>query len=256
MDREPSSRRNFGHGRRAAPRPLAIAAVAGHRTRPVGRFLAVRPRARHGRHGRRGPETFSAVGQRRPIWRPISPWPAARKEVAPLDMTKWFDTNYHYLVPEFEPGMNLPSGIDAPIDAFLRPGRWESTPGRCCSGPFRSCCWARASRPSSSRSGCSTWCRSMKRFLGGLPRPGPIGCRSTSRCWPSTCRRSRCRALQSAYARLGAVSEKIKICLATYFGDLRDNLRQPCSCRWRQCISTWSAPRNNWIAPCELPPRA
>src|SRR6201998_2820496 len=24
-------------------------------------------------------------------------------EVAPLEMTKWFDTNYHYLVPEIEP---------------------------------------------------------------------------------------------------------------------------------------------------------
>ena len=25
----------------------------------------------------------------------------------PLEMTKWFDTNYHYLVPEFEPGQRL-----------------------------------------------------------------------------------------------------------------------------------------------------
>ncbi|HWF69123.1 MAG TPA: 5-methyltetrahydropteroyltriglutamate--homocysteine S-methyltransferase, partial [Mycobacterium sp.] len=25
------------------------------------------------------------------------------KDVAPLEMTKWFDTNYHYLVPEIEP---------------------------------------------------------------------------------------------------------------------------------------------------------
>lgn len=26
------------------------------------------------------------------------------KDVAPLEMTKWFDTNYHYIVPEIEPG--------------------------------------------------------------------------------------------------------------------------------------------------------
>src|ERR1700753_1164036 len=25
------------------------------------------------------------------------------KDVAPLEMTKWFDTNYHYIVPEIEP---------------------------------------------------------------------------------------------------------------------------------------------------------
>jgi 5-methyltetrahydropteroyltriglutamate--homocysteine methyltransferase len=28
-------------------------------------------------------------------------------DVAPLEMTKWFDTNYHYLVPEIEPGMRF-----------------------------------------------------------------------------------------------------------------------------------------------------
>ena len=28
-------------------------------------------------------------------------------QVAPLEMTKWFDTNYHYLVPELEPGQSF-----------------------------------------------------------------------------------------------------------------------------------------------------
>ena len=40
------------------------------------------------------------------------------EEVAPLDMTKWFDTNYHYLVPEFEPGMKFRLASTAPVDAF------------------------------------------------------------------------------------------------------------------------------------------
>ena len=35
-------------------------------------------------------------------WTPTSRWPAARDEVAPLELTKWFDTNYHYLVPELD----------------------------------------------------------------------------------------------------------------------------------------------------------
>ncbi len=30
--------------------------------------------------------------------------------VAPLEMSKWFDTNYHYLVPEFSPGMSFSPG--------------------------------------------------------------------------------------------------------------------------------------------------
>ncbi|MFN8174444.1 MAG: 5-methyltetrahydropteroyltriglutamate--homocysteine S-methyltransferase [Solirubrobacteraceae bacterium] len=36
------------------------------------------------------------------------------EHVTPLEMTKWFDTNYHYLVPELEPGAAL----------RLRPGKW------------------------------------------------------------------------------------------------------------------------------------
>ena len=29
--------------------------------------------------------------------------PATQTDVAALEMTKWFDTNYHFLVPELEP---------------------------------------------------------------------------------------------------------------------------------------------------------
>jgi len=36
------------------------------------------------------------------------------EHVTPLEMTKWFDTNYHYLVPELEPGTEF----------RLRPGKW------------------------------------------------------------------------------------------------------------------------------------
>ncbi|MFO1242017.1 MAG: hypothetical protein U1E36_02280 [Rickettsiales bacterium] len=40
----------------------------------------------------------------------ISPWRAARKDgldVTAMDMTKWFDTNYHYIVPEFTADQNF-----------------------------------------------------------------------------------------------------------------------------------------------------
>ncbi|MEZ4530864.1 MAG: 5-methyltetrahydropteroyltriglutamate--homocysteine S-methyltransferase [Thermomicrobiales bacterium] len=35
--------------------------------------------------------------------------------VAALDMTKWFDTNYHYLVPELAPGQSFQIGSDKPF---------------------------------------------------------------------------------------------------------------------------------------------
>jgi 5-methyltetrahydropteroyltriglutamate--homocysteine methyltransferase len=36
-----------------------------------------------------------------------------------LEMTKWFDTNYHYVVPEFEPGMNFALRSTKVIDEHL-----------------------------------------------------------------------------------------------------------------------------------------
>jgi 5-methyltetrahydropteroyltriglutamate--homocysteine methyltransferase len=50
-----------------------------------------------------------SAGRRTPICTPTSPWRAARKP-PPMEMTKWFDTNYHYIVPEFAEGMRFRIG--------------------------------------------------------------------------------------------------------------------------------------------------
>jgi len=39
--------------------------------------------------------------------------------IAAMEMTKWFDTNYHYIVPEFEAGMEFHLVGDKPIREFL-----------------------------------------------------------------------------------------------------------------------------------------
>ncbi len=36
-----------------------------------------------------------------------------------MEMTKWFDTNYHYIVPEFERGQRFSLASTKPVDAFL-----------------------------------------------------------------------------------------------------------------------------------------
>ncbi|WP_291006422.1 5-methyltetrahydropteroyltriglutamate--homocysteine S-methyltransferase [Ferrovibrio sp.] len=38
--------------------------------------------------------------------------------VRALEMTKWFDTNYHYMVPEFEPGQIFTLASTKPLDEF------------------------------------------------------------------------------------------------------------------------------------------
>ena len=41
-----------------------------------------------------------------------------RDGVQPLEMTKWFDTNYHYLVPELGPGSAFRLASTKPVDEF------------------------------------------------------------------------------------------------------------------------------------------
>src|SRR5690349_7970657 len=40
------------------------------------------------------------------------------RDVTAREMTKWFDTNYHYIVPEFEPGQTFRLSSTKPVDEF------------------------------------------------------------------------------------------------------------------------------------------
>jgi 5-methyltetrahydropteroyltriglutamate--homocysteine methyltransferase len=42
-----------------------------------------------------------------------------RADAPAMEMTKWFDTNYHYIVPELEPGETFTLSSTKPIDEFL-----------------------------------------------------------------------------------------------------------------------------------------
>jgi 5-methyltetrahydropteroyltriglutamate--homocysteine methyltransferase len=41
------------------------------------------------------------------------------RSVPAMEITKWFDTNYHYVVPEFEPGMTFRAVSRKPVEEFL-----------------------------------------------------------------------------------------------------------------------------------------
>ena len=59
-----------------------------------------------------------------------------------LEMTKWFDTNYHYLVPELSPGPGVPPGLaTSRSPSWPRRGPPASPPNRCCSARSPSSCW-------------------------------------------------------------------------------------------------------------------
>src|SRR5256885_4166804 len=43
---------------------------------------------------------------------------AGGRDVTAMEMTKWFDTNYHYIVPEFDRGQSFRLASPKPVDEF------------------------------------------------------------------------------------------------------------------------------------------
>jgi 5-methyltetrahydropteroyltriglutamate--homocysteine methyltransferase len=50
--------------------------------------------------------------------------PGASADIAPLEMTKWFDTNYHYLIPELHRGQHFRVAGDKVFDEFAEARRF------------------------------------------------------------------------------------------------------------------------------------
>ena len=48
------------------------------------------------------PARFNARSRTKSGWSCILPWRVAPPTQPAMEMTKWFDTNYHYIVPEFD----------------------------------------------------------------------------------------------------------------------------------------------------------
>ncbi len=105
------------------------------------------------------------------------------QDVPPLEMTKWFDTNYHYIVPELGPDtrFRLADGAADRWPSIGRRRRSASTRAPCSSGRSRICCWRSRRRAGSGRWSCSTgsW-TCTPRSWSGWPGPARSGCSWTS----------------------------------------------------------------------------
>jgi 5-methyltetrahydropteroyltriglutamate--homocysteine methyltransferase len=141
--------------------------------------------------------------------------------VAPLDLTKWFDTNYHHLVPELDPDEALVHDVTKPVHelAESRALGIETTPVLL--GPLTLLLRSKASRPgidplqlldplidvyveilSTLKNGGATWVR--------FDEPSLVEERSADEL----------AALRRVYQRLAHRSSRPKIAVSTYFGHL------------------------------------
>ena len=144
-----------------------------------------------------------------------------------LEMTKWFDTNYHYMVPEFTRGQTFKLASLKPVDEFREAKALGYQTRPVLLGPVtypqaRQEQGCRARSAVAARRRC---CRSISTCCAGSPRTAPIGCRSTSPAWCSISTTRRREALaRRLYGASPSALPTLKIMLTTYFGGLGDNL--------------------------------
>ena len=157
------------------------------------------------------------------------------------EMTKWFDTNYHYIVPEFHAGTQFSADASRLLDQLAQARQLDVPAKLVIIGPVTYLWLGKAKDGSDKLALLPALLESYKALLATLAQQGvewvqidePILVTELDTAWQ--------RAFVTAYAALnpplnppahstGRVQEpRVKLLLATYFGELRDNLRLACS---------------------------
>jgi 5-methyltetrahydropteroyltriglutamate--homocysteine methyltransferase len=146
-------------------------------------------------------------------------------EVVPLDMTKWFDTNYHYLVPEFEARLVFRLASTAPLEAFSEAAALAVRTRPVLLGPVSFLLLGKSKAPGVQPLGLLEGLLPVyEEVIRRLARAGAEWIQIDEPVLALDLAAEAQQAVETSYAQLADVSAKIKICLATYFGPLRDHL--------------------------------
>jgi len=144
---------------------------------------------------------------------------------APLDMTKWFDTNYHYLVPEFEAGQTFRLGSTAIVDAFAEALNLGIRTRPVLLGPVSFLLLGRAKATGMEPLALLDDLLSV--YADVFRRLAAAGAQWIQLDEPVLVLDlppEALAAIRKSCDRLSAVSAQLKICLTTYFDDLDENL--------------------------------
>jgi 5-methyltetrahydropteroyltriglutamate--homocysteine methyltransferase len=145
------------------------------------------------------------------------------RDVPALEMTKWFDTNYHYIVPELSDGQRFHLASTRVIDSYTEAVA-AGVPARpVLLGPVTFLSLAKASDgaqdPLSLLDGLLPVYTDV---LEQLARKGASWVQIDEPLLVTDLTDKARKAFKTAYARLA--SSGLKLMLTTYFGDLRENL--------------------------------
>jgi 5-methyltetrahydropteroyltriglutamate--homocysteine methyltransferase len=148
----------------------------------------------------------------------------AGADLPAMEMTKWFDTNYHYIVPELHAHQEFHLGSNKPIDEFLEAKSQGIHTRPVLIGPIT---FLHLSKSSDNNFNPLTLLDNIipiyAEILRRLQAAGADWVQIDEPCLVLDLNEDVKNAFSSAYASLSS-SSKLKVLVATYFGDLRDNL--------------------------------
>jgi len=149
----------------------------------------------------------------------------ARRHVAALELTKWFDTNYHYLVPELHPRQRFRLGSTKPLDEFAEARQLGIQTRPVLLGPVTYLLLGKSQQAGFENLSLLRWLLPVyEEVIDGLAHAGADWIQIDEPCLATDLDEPARAALREAYARLGSVSPGVKLLVASYFGPLGDNL--------------------------------
>ncbi|MGW3469123.1 5-methyltetrahydropteroyltriglutamate--homocysteine S-methyltransferase [Saccharopolyspora sp. NPDC000995] len=146
----------------------------------------------------------------------------------PLEMTKWFDTNYHYLVPEIGPDTRFSLVERTPVEQYREAAAEGVTTRPVLVGPLTFLLLAKPAdgapelfRPMDQLNGLLD---AYAELLGELRRAGVEWVQLDEPAFAADRTPDELDALSAAYQRLGELEERPNLLVAAYFGDLGEAL--------------------------------
>lgn len=147
--------------------------------------------------------------------------------VLPLEMTKWFDTNYHYLVPELEQGMRFSLASTKPFDELAEAAALGIQTKPVLLGPVSFLLLGKvaAGTPQFERLDLlpdllDVYVEVLQRLASG----GASWVQLDEPVFALDLDAAQQAALHTAYDTLAAAVPGLRLLVATYFGESRDNL--------------------------------
>ncbi len=142
-----------------------------------------------------------------------------------MEMTKWFDTNYHYIVPEFTPGQQFRLASTKARDEFLEARALGVHTRPVLLGPITFLLLGKSHQADfQPLSLLENLLPVYEQVMQELADAGADWLQIDEPCLVLDLDADTQAALRTAYTRLASSVPGLRLLLATYFGDLRENL--------------------------------